>query len=159
MCPLGCQGISLHPITLKHLSSRHLFSSFGSCQHCDTACLEPIAFSFHISGFLSDNGLPCLLVSLSSLFSFWVFLSPYLKFKLPKREALIGSDSHNLVPLQATSQGLSLDQVLVPGSTSCGQGCRGDGHEHGEFPIVSFQKETVDPEASLSLNDLWHTNP
>jgi len=63
------------------------------------------------------------------------------------------------VPFQATSQGLSLVQVLVPGSTSCGQGCRGDGPEHGEFPIVSFQKEAVGAEAALSLNDLWHTNP
>lgn len=44
-----------------------------------------------------------LVIGQFAFFSFWVFLSLSPVFKLPKREALIGSGSQELVSLQVTS--------------------------------------------------------
>lgn len=51
-------------------------------------------------------------------------------------------------------------EVLVPDSTSCGQGGGQVGTKPRELPVVSFpRKEAVGLKATLRLHDLLSTNP
>lgn len=109
--------------------------------------------------------LDYLVCSLSFLFSFMIF-SPSVSSSKFQREDLIGSGSKTQSHPRPPRRGLkslkpaAFSQVLVPGSTSCGQGGGEVGTKPRELPVIPFpQKEALGLKATLKPSALLSTNP